>query len=65
MPILLRLAAAWVCLVFSASSFAATCTPQREAVTVALPDFASPAEIVSRHRGSRLMACSYSFPGPT
>ncbi len=47
----------------SPMAMAAQCTPQREAVSVALPDFASPAEIVSPPKGIQRRGVLVLFPG--
>ncbi len=46
-----------------APALAATCTPQREAVTLALPGFASPGELVSPPRGTPARGLLVLFAG--
>ncbi len=63
MFILFRAAAALSCAALSTPVLAATCTVQRKAVSVALPGFLAPAEIVSPPRGMSPRGMLVLFPG--
>ena len=63
MNFFLRVTALAALTLSSASAFAATCTPTREATTLALPGFNSPAEIVTPPRGRPLRGLILLFAG--
>ncbi len=59
----LRLATAVALIIFSGPSIAGNCRPQRESVSVALPGFESPAEIVTPPSGTSQRGVLVLFPG--
>ena len=63
MNIILRCAAPLIPALLSAPALAAPCIPQRETVTLALPGFASPGEIVTPPRGAPVRGLLVLFPG--
>jgi uncharacterized protein len=63
MPLLFRLAAAVTFAVFPYSALGAECSAQREAVSVPLPGFLSPAELVTPPSGTLARGILVLFPG--
>jgi uncharacterized protein len=63
MPTFLRLATAATFAVISGSALGAECSAQREAVSVPLPGFLSPAELVTPPSGTLARGFLVLFPG--
>lgn len=60
---LLRFVSVFALAVLSAPASAATCVPQREAVSLSLPDFLSPAELMLPPSGTMQRGMVVLFPG--
>jgi uncharacterized protein len=63
MQAILRVATAVIFTVLSYPAMAAKCSPQREAVSIALPGFTSPAELVTPPPGTSQRGVLVLFPG--